>query len=122
MESRRKITYFLVNLSIFFLLPFSLLYYTYSYSLFDFISALRLFESDEIFKNNHMIVSCTSCCLQLTDKALILADIESFSQHHTLPLRPLQYPRRYLGFDEQPVLTDNMTHVAEVIIGYGGHI
>lgn len=78
-----------------------------------------------------MTVSCTLCCFESRVKVLILADIDAsrydfidkiFAQHHALLLHPLRYPTRSLEFDGQPALTDNITHVAEVIIDLGGYI
>ena len=47
---------------------------------------------------------------------------KSFAQHHDLPLHPLTYPRRLRGFDGQPALTGDITHVAETILALGNHV
>ena len=47
---------------------------------------------------------------------------KKFAQTHQIPLHPLKYARRLEGFDGQPALTGNITHVAEVIMDLNGHV
>ena len=78
-----------------------------------------------------MIISCILCQAQYRVPALALVDSgasayafidKSFAQHHDLPLHPLTYPRRLRGFDGQPALTGDITHVAETILALGNHV
>ena len=78
-----------------------------------------------------MIISCILRQAQYRIPALTLVNSEasayafidkSFAQHHDLPLHPLTYPRRLRGFDGQPALTGDITHVAETILALGNHV
>ena len=98
---------------------------------FSAASALTLFENDETFNDSHMVVSCILRRLQARIRALILVDCgtsgysfidKEFAHLYQFPLHPLKYPRRLLGFDGQPALTGNITHVAEVTMDLNGHI
>ena len=98
---------------------------------FSAASALTLFENNETFKDSHIVVSCILRRLQARIRALILIDsgasgylliYKEFAHLHQFPLHPLKYPRRLLGFDGQPALTGNITHVAEVTMDLNRHI
>ena len=78
-----------------------------------------------------MIISCILRQAQYRIPALALVDSgasayafidKSFAQHHDLPLHPLTYPRRLCGFDGQPALTGDITHIAETILALGNHV
>ena len=78
-----------------------------------------------------MVVSCILRQAQYRIPALALVDSgasayafidKSFAQRHDLPLRPLTFSRRLRGFDGQPALTGDITHVAETTLVLGNHI
>ena len=45
-----------------------------------------------------------------------------FAQHHDLSLHPLTYPHRLCEFNGQSALTDNITHVTEIILALGNYV
>ena len=45
-----------------------------------------------------------------------------FVQHHDLPLHPLTYPHCLCEFNGQLALTDDITHVAEIILALGNYV
>ena len=47
---------------------------------------------------------------------------KSFVQHHDLSLHPLTYSHHLCGFDGQPALTDDITHVTEIILALENHV
>ena len=47
---------------------------------------------------------------------------QDFARFHNFPLHQLKYPRRLSGFDGQPALTGNITHIAEVTMDLNGHV
>ncbi len=78
-----------------------------------------------------MVVSCTLRQAQSRISALILIDCgasayafidKTFAQQHNFPQHQLKYPRRLQGFDGQPALTGNITHVVETTMAIGNHI
>ena len=78
-----------------------------------------------------MVISCTLRYAQSRIPALTLIDCgasayafidKSFAQHHDFPQHQLKYPRRLQGFDGQPTLTGNITHVVETTMAIGNHI
>ena len=78
-----------------------------------------------------MIVSCILRQAQSRISALILIDCgasayafidKTFAQQHNFPQHQLKYPRRLQGFDGQPALTGNITHVVETTMAIGTHI
>ena len=98
---------------------------------FSAASALTLFETDETFRDSHMVISCILRRFQTRIKALILVDSgasgysfidQDFARFHNFPLHQLKYPRRLSGFDGQPALTGNITHIAEVTMDLNGHV
>ena len=98
---------------------------------FSAASALTLFETDETFRDSHMVISCILRRFQNRIKALILVDSgasgysfidQDFARFHNFPLHQLKYPRRLSGFDGQLALTGNITHIAEVTMDLNGHV
>lgn len=98
---------------------------------FSAASALKLFESDEIFKNSHMILFCVLRRQQSRIKALAFTDSDAsayafidkaFAQLHDFPLHSLRYSKQVRDFDDQFALTGNVTHVAEVILNLNDHV
>ena len=78
-----------------------------------------------------MIISCILRQAQYRVPALALVNSEasayafidkSFVQHHDLPLHPLTYPHCLCGFNGQPALTGDITHVTETILALGNHV
>ena len=78
-----------------------------------------------------MIISCILHQAQYRIPALTLVNSEVsayafidkfFAQHHDLSLHPLTYPRCLHGFNGQPALTDDITHVAETILALGNYV
>ena len=78
-----------------------------------------------------MIISCILHQAQYRVPALALVNSgasayafidKSFVQHHDLPLHPLTYPHCLCGFDGQPALTGDITHVAETILALENHV
>ena len=45
-----------------------------------------------------------------------------FAQHHDLSLYPLTYPHCLCEFDGQSALTDDITHIAEIILVLGNYV
>ena len=92
---------------------------------------MELFETEEAFRDSHLVVSCILRIGRSRIQALNLIDCgasgyafidKKFAQTHQIPLHPLKYARRLEGFDGQPALTGNITHVAEVIMDLNGHV
>ena len=78
-----------------------------------------------------MIISCILCQAQYRIPALTLVNSEvsayafidkSFTQHHDLPLHPLTYSHCLCEFNSQLALTDNITHITEIILALGNHV
>ena len=101
------------------------------YKKFSIKSALELFESDTSFKDSHMIISCILCQAQYRVSALALVNSEAsayafidkfFTQHHDLPLHPLTYSHCLCEFNSQSALTDDITHVTEIILALGNYV
>ncbi len=78
-----------------------------------------------------MVISCTLRYAQSRIPALTLIDCgasayafidKSFAQQYNFPQHQLKYPRRLQGFDGQPALTGNITHVVETTMAIGNHI
>ena len=98
---------------------------------FSAASALELFESDDTFKDSHMILSCILRRQQSRINAFALVDSgasayafidKEFAQFHDFPQHLLKYPRRVRGFDGQFALTGTITHVAEVTMVLKNHV
>ena len=78
-----------------------------------------------------MIISCILCQAQYRVSALALVNSEAsayafidkfFAQHHDLPLHPLTYPHCLCEFDGQSALTDDITHVTEIILALENYV
>ena len=78
-----------------------------------------------------MIISCILYQAQNRVPALTLVNSEAsayafidkfFVQHHDLSLHPLIYPHSLHGFDGQLALTDDITHVAEIILALRNYV
>ena len=91
---------------------------------------MEQFESEEAFRDSHLVVSCTLRLGRSRIQTLSLIDCgasgyafidKKFAQTNQIPLHPLKYARRLEGFDGQPALTGNITHAAEVIMDLNGH-
>ena len=90
-----------------------------------------MFESDSFFKDSHMIISCILHQAQYKIPALTLVNSEafvyafidkSFTQHHDFSLHPLIYPHCLCEFNGQSALTDNITHITEIILVLGNYV
>jgi hypothetical protein len=95
------------------------------------IFALKLFESDKTFKDNHMIVTCILRLSKSRIRTYNLIDYdasdfsfidEKFAQTYQISLYLLKYSRRLEKFDDQRALFDNITHVIEVIMNLSDHV
>ncbi len=78
-----------------------------------------------------MVISCVLRHAQSRIPALTLIDCgasayafidKTFAQQHNFPQHQLKYPRRLQGFDGQPALTGNITHVVETTMAIDNHI
>ena len=78
-----------------------------------------------------MIVSCILRQVQSRIHALVLIDSETFAyafidkffaQYYNLSLHLLIYSRRFREFDDQIVLTSDITHVVKIIMTLEEHI
>ena len=78
-----------------------------------------------------MIISCILRQAQYRIPALTLGNSEasaytfidkSFMQPHDLSLHPLTYPHCLCEFDGQSALTDDITHIAEIILALENHV
>ena len=78
-----------------------------------------------------MIISCILCQAQYRVPALTLVNSEVsayafinkfFVQHHNLSLHPLIYSHCLCEFDSQSALTDDITHVAEIILALENYV
>lgn len=94
-------------------------------------TALQSFESEEIFRDSHMVISCILRRAQSRIKALILVDSgasaysfidKNFAQIHDLPLISIRAPRVLRGFDGQVARSGSITHVAQVNMDLNGHV
>ena len=47
---------------------------------------------------------------------------KSFVQHHDLSLHSLIYPHCLCEFDSQSALTDNITHITEIILVFENYV
>ncbi len=94
-------------------------------------TALQLFETDPIFRDKHMVISCT---LRLAQSRIVVRSLvdtgasgyafidKSFARNHGLAFHALRYPRIVRGFDGQPSSTGRITHLAEAILVIQGHV
>ena len=78
-----------------------------------------------------MIISCILRQAQYRIPALNLGNSEAsaytfidkfFMQYHDLSLHPLTYPHCLCEFNSQSALTDDITHIAEIILALENYV
>ena len=102
-----------------------------SHHKFDAFYILHLFETDDVFHDNHIIISSIIQHYQLRIKTLILINSKIskyvfidiiFAQRHHLFLHHFCYFCYLEEFDDQSALTDVITHVAEITLAFDHYV